>query len=79
MFVYNQNPSEFCTVQVLKGPKNPSALQNSGMSTFQGLQCMATNGNAIHIGPKCPLKRDVHISEVRNSGVPVHAVVREPL
>ena len=29
--------NELCTVQVLKGPKNMSALRNSGVSTFQGL------------------------------------------
>ena len=33
---------------------------------------MAVNGNAIHTGAKCPLKGDVRISEVRNSGVPLY-------
>ena len=33
---------------------------------------MAVNGIAIHTGAKCLLKRDVHISEVRNSGVPLY-------
>ena len=33
---------------------------------------MAVNGIAIHTGAKCPLKRDVSISEVQNSGVPLY-------
>ena len=33
---------------------------------------MAVNGIAIHTGAKCPLKRDVSISEVRNSRVPLY-------
>jgi len=40
---------EFCTVQVLKEPKN------SGVSAFQGLQCMTVNGT-IRTGAKRPLK-----------------------
>ena len=32
---------------------------------------MAVNGNAIRTRAKRPLKRDVRISEVRNSGVPL--------
>ena len=51
--------NKLCTVQVQKGPKN--------LSTFQGLQCMAVNGNAIRTEAKRPLKRDVHISKVQNS------------
>ena len=37
--------SEYCTVHVLEGLKNLSALWNSGVFAFQGLQCMAVNGN----------------------------------
>ena len=33
---------------------------------------MAVKGIAIHTGEKCPLKRDVRISEVWNSGVPLY-------
>ena len=31
-----------------RGTENLSALQNSGVSAFQGLQYTAVNGNAIH-------------------------------
>ena len=37
--------SEFCTIQVLKGPKNLLALRNSGVSAFQRLYCMAVNSD----------------------------------
>jgi len=63
--------SEFCTVQALKGLNNLSNLRSSEVSTFQGIYYMAVNGNAIHTRVKCPLKRDVHISEVRNSRIPL--------
>ena len=33
---------------------------------------MPVMGNAIRTGAKRPLKRDVRISEVRNSGVPLY-------
>ena len=35
---------------------------------------MAVNGNAIRTEAKRLLKRDVHISEVWNSGVPLYLV-----
>ena len=40
--------NEFCAVQILK--RWLFGLWNSGMSTFQGLQCMPVNGNVICTG-----------------------------
>jgi len=59
---------------VPKELKNLSALRNSGESTFQKIQCMTVNGNAIRTGPKRPLKQDVCISEVWNSRVQLQYV-----
>ena len=36
---------------------------------------MAVNGNVIHTGVKRPLKQDVRISEVQNSGVPLYIYI----
>ena len=52
-----------------------SRLQNSGVSAFQELKCMAVSGNAIHTGAKCPLKQDVCISLVQNT---VNPLITDP-
>ena len=47
--------SEFCTVQVLAGPQNLSALWNSSVSAFQRAVKFVQNANLIRIATFCPV------------------------
>ena len=63
--------SEFCTVQVLKGPKNLSALRNSEVSAFGSILKYCINSASIETASKWPHKRGVRYSECPLIEVPL--------
>ena len=63
--------SEFCTVQVLKGPKNLSALRNSEVSAFGSIFKYCINSASIETASKWPHKRGVRYRECPLMEVPL--------
>ena len=63
--------SEFCTVQVLKGPKNLSALRNSEVSAFGSILKYCINSTSIETASKWPHKRGVRYRECPLMEVPL--------
>ena len=64
--------SEFCTVQLHEGPINLSTLQNSDVSTFQGLLCTCIMGMRFILESKTSIKTRCPLSVVQNSGVALY-------
>ena len=64
--------SEFCTVQVLKGPKNLSALRNSEVSAFGSILKYYINSASIGTASKWPHKRGVRYRECPLMEVPLY-------
>ena len=67
--------SEFCTVQVLKGPKNLSALRNSEVSAFGSILKYYINSASIGTASKWPHKRGVRYRECPLMEVPLYMCI----
>ena len=70
--------SEFCTVQVLKGPKNLSALRNSEVSEFRSILKYCINSAPIGTASKWPHKRGVRYRECPLMEVPLYTTQPMP-
>ena len=65
--------SEFCMVQVLKGPKNLSALRNSEVSAFGSILKYCINSGTAS---KWPHKRGVRYRECSLMEVPLYIFMK---